>query len=193
MKYNICVYEYLNNEHRDILHEMICDGFYILQDKVYDVLYDITYYGSVVGYICGCFSDGGLVCELCYIISEFRGYGLFVKALNVLDLLFDVDIILELPNSFAMDSLLSNKLAIKIDDTLIVSYFHLSFLKQNGTRVKSRLYDTRNCGIIQLQEEIMSPLQDIDAQYINSNREHINHNYFKKIREKILLKIGGKI
>ena len=191
MKYNICVYEYLDNEHRDILHEMILDGFYILQDKVYDVLYDITYYGSVVGYICGCFTDDGLVCELCYIISEFRGYGLFAKSLMVLDSLFGVDIILELPNGFAIDSLLSNNLAIKIDDGLVVSYFQMSFLKQNGVRVMSRLYDTRNCGIIHLHEEIMSPLQDIDARHINNTRQHINHNYFKKIREK-LLKIGGE-
>ena len=185
LKYNLCVYEYLNSNHKDIVRNMLCDEFYIMQDKEYDIFYEITYYEWVVGFVCGNFYEDVLVCELCYILPDFRGLSLFSNALNILNSLFDVDIWLDLPNGFAIDSLIFNNLAFKLTDNIVISNFFLSFTNNDGVKIASRIYDYKNCGIVHLHEKIMSPLLDVDA--INCpEREIINDEYFKRIGLELL-------
>ena len=181
IKYNLCIYEYLNENYSDIIYNMIRDEFYIIQDKVYDIYYEITVMDDVVGFIGANFDDGFLICELCYILPSFRGMGLFSKVLNVLKLLFNIDILLELPNVSAVYSLILNNHAIKLNERLVLCNFFLCFSDKTNHRHISRLYDLENGGIIDLKNKVMSPLQEHDIKQHQIQREIIDDNYFYSI------------
>ena len=187
--YDICVYDYLEGKRNVILESMLYDGFYILQDRVYDFCFELTYYGGVVGFICGDFVEDFLVCDLCYILPKFRGLGLFTDGLNTLNSLFDVGVCLNLPNSFAVGSLINNRCAIKLNSRLVISKFPLSYVyRDTGNRVYSSLYDLDACGIVFLREKILSPLLDVDARYNNPYRD-IDDGYFEDVKDELLRSI----
>ena len=192
--YNIVLYDYLNGKHKDIIHDMLIDEFYILQDKEYDIVYLITYYGKVVGFLASNFNEDGeiLFCEICYIQKDYRSLGLFCHALGVMDSLFDVNIILDIPNSFTVKSLIFNNYAFMLNDYLILSKYHFSYYNRVLEKVCfSRLYDLRNCGIIDLENKIMSPLMDVDARINEIEREVINDEYFDRVLEDLFLSLKG--
>lgn len=187
--YNICLWDYLNGCYKDIVAEMLRDDFFILQDKVYNIVYDVCYYGHVVGFVACNMIDEVLMVELCYIQRRFRDLGLFNHALKTINELFDIDIRLYLPNSFAVDSLLSHKWAIKLTDGLVLSYFPLSWQDRNTQKYHySRLYDKNICGIVDIHKKTVSPLLDTDILRYNPTR-NITDNYFKEIENQILRSI----
>lgn len=188
-QYNICLWDYLNGQHKDIVAEMLCDDFFIVQDKVYDVVYDVCYYGMVVGFVACSVVDDVLVVELCYIRRKLRDLGLFNHALTTINELFDIDIRLYLPNSYAVDSLLLHKWAIKLTDDLVLCQFPLTWQDKNTEKYHtSKLYDTNICGIVDLHEKTVSPLLDVDILRYNPTR-NITDEYFKEIENQILRSI----
>lgn len=187
--YNIVLYEYLDGCHKDIVRDMLCDDFFIVQDKVYDIVYDVCYYGMMVGFLAGNVVDGVLVLELCYIRRKFRNLGLFNHALNTVNRLFDMDVRLYLPNTFAVDSLILHKWAIKLTNHLVITQFPLTWQDKNTDNWHySRIYDTNICGIVDLHKKTVSPLLDVDILRYNPSR-NINENYFTEVENEILKEI----
>ena len=189
----ICAYEYLDANYPLIIKHMLYDEFYIIQDEFYDVFYEITYENVVVGFIAGMFveNDTVLVCELCYILPEYRGRGLFCSALTALDDLFDVHVWINLPNNFAIQSLINNNLALKLNRKLVLSKYPLSFTIEN-TLYHSRLYDLEYCCITDLHNQKVSTLLDVDAYTCNPQRD-ISDLYFTVTKSQLLRSINGSI
>jgi hypothetical protein len=190
ISYDIVLYDLLTYKYPDIMSGMLCDEFYVLQDKVYDFVYLISYYNSVIGFLCGMFGDGLVMCELCYILPKFRGMGLFSSALNTINNLFNMDVCLYLPNSFAMESLLLHNHAIKLNERLIVSDFLLCYMVNEGDYVYSRLYDSDYCGIVHLPSRTMSPVLDNDIKLKHFER-NVNDGYFDEVKDEVILEVMG--
>lgn len=190
ISYDIVLYDLLTYKYPSIMESMLCDEFYILQDKVYDFVYLITYYNTVVGYLSGMFVDGRVLCDLCYILPKFRSMGLFSSALDTINNLFDMDVCLYLPNSYAMRSLLLHNHAIKLNERLLVSDFLLCYMSNDGDYMYSRLYDMCNCGIVHFPSLTMSPLLDSDVKSKGIDRD-IDDDYFYSIKDKVLLEVMG--
>ena len=185
--YDVCVYEYLSYKYPHIFEAMLCEDFFILQDKVYDILIEITYFGSVVGFLTGEFIDGYLVCDLCFILEDYRGMGLFKNTLVYVNDLFDIGVLLYLPNVFAVESLIKNSLAIKISDRLVISRFPMIYInKGSGKRLISRIYDLKECAIVHLGDKSLSPLLDVDVLVRNPPRECIDDAYFTMVESMLL-------
>lgn len=184
--YNICVYELLDGRYPHILSSMLGESFFIIQDKVYDFFYEVTYFNSVVGFICGSFEEDMIICELAYILPKFRNLGLFCSGLRSLDNLFDNEVVLFLPNHYVILSLLHNDLAFKLDDDLIISKFRLCFYRcDSGVRVFSVLYDLFNCCVVSLSGFVVSPLLDVDVFSLGIDR-CIGDEYFLDMKSRVL-------
>lgn len=186
IEYDVCVYELLNGRYPEILGEMLSDNFFIIQDKFYDFFYEITYFGDVVGFICGNIFEDKIFSEMAYIIKRYRNLGLFCKGLESLDNIFEGELVLFLPNHFTILSLIHNSLAIRLNSRLVVSRYRLCFdIKYSDERVYSFLYDLDNCCIVSLRREVVSPLLDLDLFSLGFEREVIHEEYFRRIYDEL--------
>lgn len=181
--YNIPLYTHLNYKYNDILWEMLKDEFYIIQDKVYDIVKEIVYEGEVVGFTTLNFYKDVLIMELCYILPEYRNKGLFCNEISQLKEYFEYIIWLDLPNRFAINSLVDNGLACMVNEFIVKSGIPLSFRHplEGDVRLSTCYYDLRICGSVYLKNYLVSPLLDVDVVFFNAGNvrdELLSEFYF---------------
>ena len=184
MLFGVCVYEYLtyhNKQSNYIMKNMLYDYFFIIQDKVYDIFQPIFSDDLMVGFLSANYYNDKVIIELAYILPQYRGQGLFCKYLKVLDEYFnDKELWLDLPNRFAIQSLLDNGLAFKIGNRFVVSDYFLSF-NHGDEKVASKLYDLKYCCIVNIRRECVSPLLDVDAYRFDACRD-LPYDYYRRVK-----------
>ena len=162
---------FLDTDYREIMRNMLNDEFYIIQDKKYDIISEIRFNHDVVGFSASNFYEDYLIVELCYILPEYRGKGLFVDELYKLMNLTHKELLLNLPNRFTIESLINNNLAVKINDYLIKTSILLSFRHPifDDVRLSTYFYDLRICACVDLSSCHISPLLDVDIFCFNAD------------------------
>lgn len=184
---NAPLYVILYYEYSYILKNMINDEFYLIQDKIYDIVKEIKKKDIVIGFTASNYYDGKLIVELVYILSEYRGKSIFTKELSLLEVYFGNIICLSLPNRFAIESLLKGLYAHKINEYLVRTRIPLVFQhpKSEDVLLFSRIYDLRICAIVDLDNCIVSPLIGVDIFYFDASSKRdcfLNKYYFENLR-----------
>lgn len=179
------LYIHLKYKYENILWQMLKDEFYIIQDRRYDIIKEICYNGNVIGYTALNFYGQYLIMELCYILPKYRNMGLFCKELITLKEWVHENIALNLPNRFAIESLINNGLAVKKNDYIVKSEMPLSFRHpiKEDIRLFTYYYDLRICGCVHLNNYFISPLLDVDIYCFNGDTARdklLDENYFKE-------------
>ena len=186
------LYVILNYEYPFILKAMLLDGFFIVQDKTYDFVKEIVCEDEIVGFTALNFYEDSLIMELCYILPDFRGKGLFVDELNIIKKEFDRELWLDLPNRFAIESLIDNGLACKINEVVVKTSVFLTFHHPliEGRRLSTCFYDLRICACVDLNNYFLSPLLDVDIFCFDADKRRdlfVDVDYFTDMKT-IMLK-----
>lgn len=182
---------YGSSEYNHLLIKMLSDEFYVLQDRVYDVMVEVYVGDEIAGFLVGNFFDEIFIIDLGYLHQEHRDKGLFCTVLGELTEVYG-NIWLSLPNGFTIRSLLNNGLAVMLNDFLVQSDYPLTFKTDDGSRVNSRFYDLRISAVVDLYHNILSPVLDVDDDCFNARccRDRVvGAEYFNEIVH-IFLKRG---
>lgn len=179
------LYDILTYEYPYILDRMLFDEFYIIQDREYDFVKEIVCEEKVVGFSALNYYNDSLIMELCYILPSYRNKGLFANEINILKEEFCEELWLDLPNRFAIESLIYNGLAVKINDFIVKSEVLLSFRHPifDNVRLSTDIYDLRVCGSVDLNFYYLSPLLDVDIFCFDADKgrdRFVDEFYFKK-------------
>lgn len=97
---------------------------YMLDYDGFDLFYEISHDGEVAGFMAleDDDSNNRLIINECYVLPESRGNNLFFK--NYLDIIngTDKEVFIRKPNRNLINSLLSNGLAFKMENDIVISY-----------------------------------------------------------------------
>ena len=186
ISYYVHLYELLTygrQEYQNLLAKMLGDEFYILQDKVYDILVECRLGDDLVGILVGEFeSEEIVIIDLGYIVQEHRDKGFFCKVLGYLTEMYG-NIWLSMPNGFAIRSLLNNGLARMLNDYIVQSDYTMTFKTDDGRVATSRFYDLRISAVVDMFGNELSPVMDVDDYCFKARSrrdEIVNSEYFKE-------------
>lgn len=191
VKYNVApLYDILANKFPVIMESMLNDDFFIIQDKCYDFIFFIIVDDEVIGFTASNIHEPIFLVELCYIVEEYRSKGLFKQHLMVLNEYIDRVLCLYLPNRFAINSLIDNGLAEIEFSSIVRAKMLLSFTHplHKDNLLYSYYYDLRLCGVIDLENEMISPILDVDLYCFNANivrEELLTVDYFRNVKKEL--------
>lgn len=156
---------YGGEEYNNLLKNMLCDEFYIMQDKWYGVLIKIMDNQKLIGFLAGNYNDNELlILELVYILPLYRGKGIFIETISNLN----EDFSIFMPNKFLIMSLLKKGYAQKVNENIVKCDFKLCFRNEKGVCVFSNYYHLKKCGIIS-DDGVLSPLQYVDIKNFSAD------------------------
>lgn len=184
---DVCLFELLTYggvEYQRLMSSMLCDDFFILQDRVYDFVHEVRdSTDELIGFGCGSRVLGGssVLLELFYLLPSFRGKFYFRDFIEYY-MGECISVSLDRPNQYSILSLIDNGLAKNMGDGLVYAFPLLSFEDyDNGERRWSHYYDLRLSAVVDFSHKSISPLQEVDIQCFNADTgrdKYFTDDYF---------------
>ena len=185
---DVCLFELLTYggvEYRRLMSSMLCDDFFILQDRVYDFVHEVRdSTDELIGFGCGSRVLGGcgVLLELFYLLPLYRGKFYFRDFIQYY-MSECICVSLDRPNQYSVLSLLDNGLAKNMGDGLVYAFPLLSFEDYDSCeRRYSHYYDLRLSAIVDFSHQCISPLQEVDIQCFNASTgrdKYFTESYFE--------------